>query len=64
MEFCYNFTKQSIIGVRPFELAMGVEVNQPMTLTIARIGGEHCKRGKNVEEMVKKCKSQFFKKRT
>jgi hypothetical protein len=43
---------------KTFELALGVEVSQPMNLTIARIGGEHCKRGKNVEKMVKKCKSQ------
>jgi hypothetical protein len=57
MKFCYNFTKHFIVGVRPFELAMGVELNQSMTLTIARIGRKHCKRSKNVEEMVKKCKS-------
>jgi hypothetical protein len=45
VEFCYNFTKHSIIGVRPVELALGVEISQPMTLTITRIGGERCKRG-------------------
>jgi len=58
VEFCYNFTKHSTIGVRPFELALGVEVGQPVNSTIARIGGECCKRGINVEDLVNKCKSQ------
>jgi hypothetical protein len=58
VEFCYNFTKHSTIGVRPFELALGVEVGQPVNSTIPRIGKERCKRGINVEDMVNKCKSQ------
>jgi hypothetical protein len=39
-------------------VALGVEISQPMNLIVTRIGGEHCKKGKNVEEMVKKCKEK------
>jgi hypothetical protein len=64
VEFCYNFTKHFIVGVRPFELALGVEISQPMTLTIARIGGEHCKRSKMLRKWLrnakKNAKAKFF----
>jgi hypothetical protein len=37
----------------PFELALGVEVKQPMDLTIFRTKGIWCKCGKEAEEMAK-----------
>jgi hypothetical protein len=35
-EFCYNFTKHSVIKMNHFELALGVEVKQPMGLAIPK----------------------------
>ncbi len=52
-KFCYNSTKDLTIKMSPFELALGVEVKQPMDLTIFRTKGIWCKCGKEAEEMAK-----------
>ncbi len=39
--------------MNPFELALRVEVKQPMDLTIPRTRGIHHKGGKEAEEMAK-----------
>lgn len=53
MEFYYNSTEYSTIGISPFELAWKVETWQPMDVTISKVGRTHCNGGKNVEKMVK-----------
>jgi hypothetical protein len=41
--------------MNPFELALGIEVKQPMDLTIPRIGGICPKGNKKDENMAKEC---------
>jgi hypothetical protein len=42
----------------PFELTLGIEVKQPMDLTIFRTKGTQCKCSKEVEEMAKGCEER------
>jgi hypothetical protein len=39
VKFCYISTKHSATKMSPFELALGIEVKQPMDLTIVRTRG-------------------------
>jgi hypothetical protein len=42
----------------PFELALGIEVEQPFDLTIPRTKGIRCDDSKNVEKMAKDCEER------
>jgi hypothetical protein len=55
-EFCYNFTKQLAIRMNLFELALGMEVKQPLDLVVPCTMGYYRDGGKNVEIMVKEHK--------
>jgi hypothetical protein len=44
--------------MNPFELALGVEVKQPMDLTIPRTRYTHREGGKQAEEMAKECEKK------
>jgi transposase InsO family protein len=63
-EFCYNSTKHLAIKMSPFELTLGVEVKQPMDLTITRTRSTWHKGGKEAKVMAKdheKKKTQAIK---
>jgi hypothetical protein len=55
LEFCYKSTKHSITKMNPFELALGVEVKQPIDLTIPRTRDILREGSKQAEEMAKEC---------
>ncbi len=54
-EFCYNSTKHLATKMNPFELVLGIEVKQPMDLTIPRTRGTHYEGGIEAEKMTKEC---------
>jgi hypothetical protein len=53
VKFCHNFTKHSVMKMSHFELALGVEVKQPMNLTIPKTRGTCCEGGKDAKNMGK-----------
>jgi hypothetical protein len=56
VEFCCNSTKHSMTWMSPFELVLGMEVNQPLDLTVFHKMGFHRDGGKNVQIMAKERK--------
>jgi hypothetical protein len=44
--------------MNPFKLPLGVEMKQPMDLTILRTKDIHCEGSKEAKEMAKKCEQR------
>jgi hypothetical protein len=53
VEFCYNSTKHLATKLSPFELALGVEVKQPIDPAIFRIRGTRREGDKEAKEKAK-----------